>query len=109
MRARILIVEDEEPLTMLLRYNFEAEGYEVETAARGDEADTPPEGNDARSGGARLDDARPVRDRALPPPARAAGNLPSADHHAHRARRGERKGAGIGDWRGRLHLSLIHI
>ena len=40
MNARILIVEDEEPLTMLLRYNFEAEGYEVETAARGDEADT---------------------------------------------------------------------
>jgi two-component system, OmpR family, phosphate regulon response regulator PhoB len=40
MNARILIVEDEEPLTMLLRYNLEAEGYEVETAARGDEADT---------------------------------------------------------------------
>jgi two-component system phosphate regulon response regulator PhoB len=40
MSARILIVEDEEPLTMLLRYNLEAEGYEVETAARGDDADT---------------------------------------------------------------------
>src|ERR1019366_7865133 len=40
MNARILIVEDEEPLTMLLRYNLEAEGYAVETAARGDEADT---------------------------------------------------------------------
>ena len=40
MSARILIVEDEEPLTMLLRYNLESEGYEVETAARGDEADT---------------------------------------------------------------------
>src|SRR6478736_5579812 len=40
MSAHILIVEDEEPLTMLLRYNLEAEGYEVETAARGDEADT---------------------------------------------------------------------
>ena len=40
MSARILIVEDEEPLTMLLRYNLEAEGYDVETAARGDEADT---------------------------------------------------------------------
>src|SRR6187431_553338 len=39
MTARILIVEDEEPLTMLLRYNLEAEGYEVETAARGDEGD----------------------------------------------------------------------
>ena len=40
MSARILIVEDEEPLTMLLRYNLEAEGYEVESAARGDDADT---------------------------------------------------------------------
>ena len=39
MNAHILIVEDEEPLTMLLRYNLEAEGYEVETSARGDEAD----------------------------------------------------------------------
>jgi two-component system phosphate regulon response regulator PhoB len=35
----ILIVEDEEALTLLLRYNLEAEGYAVETAARGDEAD----------------------------------------------------------------------
>ena len=40
MSARILIVEDEEPLTLLLRYNLEAEGYEVETSARGDDADT---------------------------------------------------------------------
>jgi two-component system phosphate regulon response regulator PhoB len=36
--ARILIVEDEEPLALLLRYNLEAEGYEVEREARGDEA-----------------------------------------------------------------------
>jgi two-component system phosphate regulon response regulator PhoB len=37
--ARILIVEDEQPLTMLLRYNLEAEGYEVDAVARGDEAE----------------------------------------------------------------------
>ena len=37
MSARILVVEDEEALTTLLRYNLEAEGYEVETVARGDE------------------------------------------------------------------------
>jgi phosphate transport system protein len=30
MAANILIVEDEEPLTTLLRYNLEAEGYEVD-------------------------------------------------------------------------------
>ena len=34
MTARILIVEDEEPLTLLLRYNLEAEGYAVETVPR---------------------------------------------------------------------------
>jgi len=39
MTARILIIEDEEPLTLLLRYNLEAEGYEVDTAARGEEGD----------------------------------------------------------------------
>src|ERR1700744_964852 len=40
MGANILIVEDEEPLTTLLRYNLEAEGYEVDAVMRGDEADT---------------------------------------------------------------------
>jgi two-component system phosphate regulon response regulator PhoB len=39
MAARILIVEDEEPLTLLLRYNLEAEGYAVDSAVRGDDAD----------------------------------------------------------------------
>src|SRR5512138_1576626 len=39
MSARLLIVEDEEPLTLLLRYNLEAEGYVVDACARGDEAD----------------------------------------------------------------------
>ena len=40
MGANILIVEDEEPLTTLLRYNLEAEGYEVDAVTRGDDADT---------------------------------------------------------------------
>jgi len=39
MPLRILIVEDEEPLALLLRYNLEAAGYIVECAARGDEAE----------------------------------------------------------------------
>jgi len=37
MGARILVVEDEEALTTLLRYNLEAEGNDVETVARGDD------------------------------------------------------------------------
>ena len=36
---RILLVEDEAALTMLLRYNLEAARYNVDTAARGDEAE----------------------------------------------------------------------
>jgi two-component system phosphate regulon response regulator PhoB len=40
MSARILVIEDEEPLIEVLRYNLEAEGYQVEAVARGDDADT---------------------------------------------------------------------
>lgn len=36
---RIMIVEDEESLSVLLRYNLRAEGNEVETVTRGDEAE----------------------------------------------------------------------
>ncbi|MCW2306418.1 phosphate regulon transcriptional regulator PhoB [Rhodobium gokarnense] len=36
---KVLIVEDEEALNLLLRYNLESEGYAVETCARGDEAE----------------------------------------------------------------------
>jgi two-component system, OmpR family, phosphate regulon response regulator PhoB len=39
MAVRILIVEDEESLSILLRYNLEAEGFLVDTAARGDDAE----------------------------------------------------------------------
>lgn len=36
---KVLIVEDEEPISLLLRYNLEAEGYTVEVCARGDDAE----------------------------------------------------------------------
>src|SRR5690554_5493124 len=39
MGAKVLIVEDEAPLAELLRYNLEADGYEVEHAATGEEAE----------------------------------------------------------------------
>ena len=39
MTVKILIVEDEEPLALLLRYNLEAEGFQVAVATRGDEAE----------------------------------------------------------------------
>jgi two-component system phosphate regulon response regulator PhoB len=37
--ARILVVEDEEALSMLLAYNLEAEGFTVDRVQRGDEAE----------------------------------------------------------------------
>ncbi|VVT32820.1 phosphate regulon transcriptional regulator PhoB [Rhizobium sp. EC-SD404] len=39
MLPRITVVEDEEALSVLLRYNLEAEGYKVDTVLRGDEAE----------------------------------------------------------------------
>ena len=36
---KIMVVEDEEPLCVLLKYNLEAEGYQVEIVNRGDEAE----------------------------------------------------------------------
>ncbi|WP_157018480.1 phosphate regulon transcriptional regulator PhoB [Mesorhizobium xinjiangense] len=37
--AKVMVVEDEEPLCVLLKYNLEAEGYHVEVINRGDEAE----------------------------------------------------------------------
>lgn len=39
MSASLLIVEDEEPLQVLLKYNFQAEGFRVRATDRGDEVD----------------------------------------------------------------------
>ena len=39
MAPKVMVIEDEESLALLLRYNLEAEDYEVETIMRGDEAE----------------------------------------------------------------------
>ncbi|MBT3069557.1 phosphate regulon transcriptional regulator PhoB [Rhodomicrobium sp. Az07] len=39
MNAKVLIVEDEEALALLLQYNLEAEGFAVTISQRGDEAE----------------------------------------------------------------------
>jgi len=36
---RVMIVEDEEPLVLLLKYNLEADGFDVTSCMRGDEAE----------------------------------------------------------------------
>lgn len=38
MNAKVLVVEDEEPLSLLLQYNLKAEGFEVDVAQDGEEA-----------------------------------------------------------------------
>jgi two-component system phosphate regulon response regulator PhoB len=40
MKPRVLIVEDEQALNLLLRYNLESEGFDVDIVERGDEAET---------------------------------------------------------------------
>ena len=66
MKANILIVEDEEALTLLLRYNLEAEGYGVETVPRGDEADLLPLGRRVSPGAALLSPRGPVLENGRP-------------------------------------------
>ncbi len=39
MHPRVMVVEDENALSELLKYNLEAEGYEVEVVDRGDDAE----------------------------------------------------------------------
>lgn len=39
MHPKVMVVEDEDALSELLRYNLEAEGYEVEIQSRGDDAE----------------------------------------------------------------------
>lgn len=39
MTAKVLVVEDEEPLALLLRYNLESDGFSVDVASDGEEAE----------------------------------------------------------------------
>ncbi len=69
MIPRVAVVEDEEALSVLLRYNLEAEGFEVDTILRGDEAEIRLQERTPGSSDPRLDAAGRFRHRALPPAA----------------------------------------
>src|SRR3979409_1849468 len=99
MSARILVVEDEEALTTLLRYNLDAEGYDVETVGRGDDADTRLK--ERVPDLIVLDWMRPGLSRLelCPGVGGAAGDEAASDHHADRAGRRERAGQGSCDRR----------
>jgi two-component system phosphate regulon response regulator PhoB len=81
---RVMIVKDEEPLSLMLRYNLEAEGYAVDTVERGDEAKARLRENVADL--VFLDwMLRGISGIELcQPAALARGDALAADHHAHR-------------------------
>ena len=91
---RVLVVEDESDLSLLLGYNLEAEGYVVENVERGDEAELRLAENTPDlvildwmlPGVSGLEICRRLRAREVHPHA--------SGHHADRARRGSRAGAG---------------
>ena len=72
--AKVLVVEDEEPLALLLRYNLEAEGYAVDVVASRRRGRDGHRRRLARPDRARLDAARHVRARAVPPLAHRRGH-----------------------------------
>ena len=72
MSARVLVVEDEEPISQLLAYNLQKEGFTVATSADGDEALIARRREPARPGAARLDAAQRLGHRALPADPHAA-------------------------------------
>src|ERR1700686_2797243 len=84
---RILVVEDESALSLLLAYNLEAEGYVVERVERGDEAELRLAENAARPCHPRLDAARRVGPRNLPKASGARDYAHAPGHHGDRARR----------------------
>ena len=67
----------------------------------------PPSTASCRPGAARLDAARPDRPCARAPLARRAAHARAADHHAHRARRGDRQGRRPRCRRRRLHHQAV--
>ncbi len=107
MTPKVMIVEDEQPLALMLRYNLEAEGYAVDTVERGDEAET------------RLREGVPdllLLDWMLPGISgielcrrlRARERHPVApDHHADRPRRGGRARARARHRRRRLRRQAV--
>ncbi len=62
---RILVVDDEEDLCEILKFNLETEGYAVTTASSAEEALTLLFGNDTENGGGRADTTTPPFDLLL--------------------------------------------
>ena len=72
MSAKVLVVEDEEPISQLLAYNLQKEGFTVATVGRRRRGADRGRREPARPGAARLDAAERLGHRALPADPRAA-------------------------------------
>ena len=66
MSAKVLVVEDEEPISQLLAYNLQKEGFTVATSRGRRRGADRRRREQARPGAARLDAAERLGDRALP-------------------------------------------
>jgi len=74
MNPRVLIVEDEQALNLLLRYNLESEGFDVDIVERGDDAGLKEVGPELEAADHGVD--RPD-----------AGDLRAPEEHGRRSRR----------------------
>ena len=101
--GRVLVVEDDEGIREMLKYNLSSAGFSVNEASDG-ERPADRENFKARPDPPRPDAARDERLRLLP---RAAKEQPRTDHHDHgqgrRGRQDRRPGAG----RRRLHHQTV--
>jgi len=93
-KPRILVVDDEESMRYFLRRSLKREGFNVETAASGEEAlDLAPEGRfdlvllDLRLPGRARRSERPSGSPAGLPPRRAPTPVPSSVRRPGRSRR----------------------
>ena len=89
-RKKLLLVEDDRALAELLICHFEREDFDVRRTGDGEEALMLADEEQAGPHHPRLDDRGDQRHRSVPPPAPPPGDRQRADHHADRARRGER-------------------
>ena len=102
---RILVIEDEPQMRLGLRDNLELEGYDVETAADGDEGLQKAASLHAGPGHSRRDAAEEERLRRVPRPAGAVDR--DADRDADGALGRDRQGARPRAGRGRLRHQAV--
>ena len=96
MKQKILAVDDEPDAVELIKFNLKAAGYEVLTAADGDEALKKARAAPAQLDHSGLDAARSGWLGGLQDSPARSTSLGHPDHHAHGQGGGNRPRAGLG-------------